>query len=78
MNTMIEAIPTWAICYLINADASGLTEEEIALVDQWYTENNVIGVCTATEQEGECYPYFSSFPAFGLPSEVIDCHVMTL
>ncbi|MCI6373557.1 MAG: hypothetical protein MR792_09880 [Paraprevotella sp.] len=29
------------------------------------------------EVEGECHPYFSHFPAFGLPAEVTDCHVMT-
>lgn len=35
-------------------------------------------VTTASEAEGECNPYFSHFPAFGLPAEVTDCHVMTL
>lgn len=36
MDTLIEAIPTWALCYLFNSDATGLTDEEIALIDQWY------------------------------------------
>ncbi len=76
MGTPIEAIPTWALCYLFNSDATGLTDEEIALIDQWYTENKVMGITTATEQEGECFPYFSHCPAFGLPAEVVDCHVM--
>ena len=35
MDTPIEAIPTWALCYLFNSDATGLTDEEIALIDQW-------------------------------------------
>lgn len=35
-----------------------------------------MGITTATEQEGECFPYFSHYPAFGLPAEVVDCHVM--
>lgn len=78
MNDTIERIPTWALCYLINSDPSGLTDEEMAMVDKWYAENNVMDICTATEQEGECYPYFSHCPAFGLPAEVVDCHVMTL
>lgn len=56
MDTLIEAIPTWALCYLFNSDATGLTDEEIALIDQWYTENKVMGITTATEQEGECFP----------------------
>lgn len=76
MDTLIEAIPTWALCYLFNSDATGLTDEEIALIDQWYTENKVMGITTATEQKGECFPYFSHYPAFGLPAEVVDCHVM--
>ena len=25
MDTLIEAIPTWALCYLFNSDATGLT-----------------------------------------------------
>ena len=70
MNRSIEAIPTWALCYLFNSDATGLTDEEIALIDQWYTENKVMGITTATEQEGECFPYFSHCPAFGLPAGV--------
>lgn len=78
MNDTIERIPTWALCYLINSDPSGLTDEKIEMVDKWYAENNVMDICTATEQEGECYPYFSHCPAFGLPAEVVDCHVMTL
>lgn len=32
MNRSIEAIPTWSLCYIINGDASGLTDEEIRMV----------------------------------------------
>ena len=28
MNTSIEKIPTWSLCYLINDDATGLTEKK--------------------------------------------------
>lgn len=31
MNRSIEAIPTWSLCYIINGDASGLTDEEIRM-----------------------------------------------
>ena len=78
MNFTIECIPTWALCYLINSDPTGLTDEEIEMIDKWHTANNVMNVCTASEQEGECYPYFSHCPAFGLATEVIACHVMIL
>lgn len=36
-----EKIPTWSLCYLVNGDATGLTDEEIALVDKWYQDNRV-------------------------------------
>lgn len=78
MDFTTTPIPTWALCYLINSDPSGLTDEEIAMIDKWSVENNVMTVCTASEQEGECFPYFTHYPAFGLPTEVIDCNVMTL
>lgn len=78
MDFTTTPIPTWALCYLINSDPTGLTDEEIAMIDQWTTENNVLTVCTASEQEGECFPYFTHYPAFGLPTEVVDCNVMTL
>ena len=29
MNKTTEKIPTWSLCYLINGDATGLTEDEI-------------------------------------------------
>ena len=72
-----EPIPTWALCYLINGDPTGLTDDEIAMIDKWYADNKVQTVTTASEAEGESNPYFSHFPAFGLPAEVTDCHVMT-
>lgn len=77
METTKEAIPTWALCYLVNSDPTGLTDEETAMIDRWHATNNVIDVCTPSEQEGESSPYFSRYPAFGLPAEVVDCHVIT-
>ena len=35
MHKTTERIPTWSLCYLINGDASGLTEEETGIVDAW-------------------------------------------
>lgn len=78
MEFTTEPIPTWALCYLINNDNSNLTEEEVAMIDRWYTANKVVTVTTASEEDGECHPYFSRVPAFGLPAEVIDCSVMIM
>ena len=78
MDFTVEPIPTWALCYLINDDRSGLTEDEISMIDRWYTSNKVVTITTASEDDGECQPYFSHYPAFGLPTEVIDCSVMIM
>ena len=42
MNRSIEAIPTWSLCYIINGDASGLTDEEIRMVDEAMRKNNIV------------------------------------
>ena len=34
MEFMTEPIPTWALCYLINGDRTGLNESELAMVDK--------------------------------------------
>ena len=77
MEFLTEPIPTWALCYLINGDSTGLTENDIAMIDNWYADNNVQTITTASENEGSAHPDFSHFPAFGLASEVVDCIVMT-
>ena len=78
MRFPTEKIPTLALCYLITGDASGLTDEDIAIADKWCEVNNVTAVCAPDTQEGECSPYFTHCPAFGLPSDVVDCQVMIL
>ena len=77
MEFMTEPIPTWALCYLINGDRTGLNDTELAMIDKWYADNNVQTITTTPENEGSTHTYFSHFPAFGLASEVVDCIVMT-
>lgn len=78
MEFMTEPIPAWALCYLINDDRSGLTEEEVAMIDSWYTANKVVTITISSEEDGESHPYFSHYPAFGLPTEVVDCTIMLM
>ena len=66
------------MCYLINGDTEGITDEEKAIIDKWWEHNNVVTVSPATDDEGSSHPYFSYFPAFGLGSDVIDCNVMMM
>lgn len=76
MEYSIKPIPTWTLPYLINSDPSGLNEEEIESIEKWCRENHLSVLGTATDEEGECEPYFTHYPAFGLPADVMDCHVI--
>lgn len=76
MNKTTEKIPTWSLCYLINGDATGLTEDEINMIDQWTSDWQVQIVSPFTDEEGNAHPYFSHYPLFGLPTEVEDCDIL--
>lgn len=69
-------IPSWALCYLINSDDSGLDPEDKKTVDDWVEkmrEGGRMDVCCPNEGEEA---YFSNWPAFGLPCDVEDCDVL--
>ena len=76
MYKTTEKIPTWSLCYLINGDASGLTDEEIRMIDTWLNDWEVQIVSPVTDREGNAQPYFSHCPLFGLPTEVEDCDIL--
>lgn len=75
MEKTIEKIPTLSLCYLVNGDASGLTEEELQTIDRWYKDMGVQVVSPVMDSECNLQPYFSPCPAFGLPTEVVDCDI---
>ena len=76
MEFTIEKIPVWAVCYLINGTTDNLSDEDKAIIDKWWEQNNVVTVSPATDEEGSSHPYFSHFPAFVLGTDEIDCNVM--
>lgn len=76
MNKTTERIPTWSLCYLINGDATGLTDEEIRMIDNWLNNWKVQTVSPITDKEGNTQPYFSHHPLFGLSAEVEDCDII--
>lgn len=76
MNKTTEKIPAWSLCYLINGDATGLTADEIRMVDDWSSKWQVQIVSPIADEEGNAQPYFSHYPLFGLPSEVEDCEIL--
>jgi hypothetical protein len=72
-------IPSYALCYLVNADASGLEKKDKELID-WYMEQfyqeaaqaggHVIFACG----KGKCG--FTHFPEFGLPYYCVECTIL--
>lgn len=64
-------IPVWALNYLVNGDAEGLTDKDFALVRAWEIEQGGPVSISASGVQ-----YFSSSPAFGLPCDVEDCEVL--
>ena len=59
MNRSIEAIPTWSLCYIINGDASGLTDEEIRMVDEAMRKNNIEIVSPRYNEDMCTEPYLT-------------------
>ena len=70
-----ENIPKWSLPYLINDDPSGLTDEEIKMVDDFVNQWQV-QVASPIEVDGEAQPEFSYYPLFGQAAEVEPCIVI--
>ena len=81
----LEAVPEWALSYLVNSDPSGLSDEDIKACDEWAERMHAAGysthyfdfccedeegnLCTDDEQE----PSFTWSPAFGLACNCYTC-----
>lgn len=77
MEKIIERVPTYALGYLVNGDATSLTSEEVKEIDELCRKNKIELVCPIADTvEGGAQPYFSSSPMFGKPTEVEDCIVI--
>ena len=67
----VERVPSYAVCYLVNADSTGLEDEDIEAIDGWVDmmleEGYDMTVFDFMEEE----PHFTSRPAFGL---ACDCY----
>lgn len=73
MEKTIEKIPTWAICAIVNDDYTGLSDNDIEIIKKWFkdTDYNIVDPI-------DCEQYFTWYPAFGLPCDVIDCYCLSL
>ena len=48
MKQSIEKIPTWAFGYIFNGDITGLTDEEVRMIDETLKRIGAELVCTKT------------------------------
>ena len=78
INRTTEKIPTWSLAYIINGDATALTDDEVQTIDRWMKQWQVQDVSPLTDEEGNAQPYFTHYPLFGLPTEVEDCEILYL
>lgn len=67
MNKTVEKIPTWAFGYIFNGDMTGLIDEALKRIGAEL-------VCTPLDEEVQ--PYFTRYPLFGLPTDVVDCVIL--
>lgn len=51
METGVEKVQTYALCYLVNGDATGLTEQEVNEIDSLLREQAVEHVCPPSDDE---------------------------
>lgn len=77
-----EKVPTWALCYLVNNDWSGIEEEDKELVDKFwdkYQRKADMFNCVVTLNFPDNIDedkYFSPTPSFGGACDVVDCAVV--
>jgi len=71
-------IPQWAMCYLVNGDASGISETEKNTVDTWVNQyramfTNVYSM-DIVSHEGD--GFYTKYPEFGKACKVDECDVI--
>ena len=69
-DTYEYQFPSYALPALINGDYDGLEDEDIKLLDNFIKSNSHIDVWEDKEIDQE--PYFTHYPEFGLPCNVVD------
>lgn len=69
MNKTTEKIPTWSLGYIINGDATALTDDEVLTIDRWMKQWQVQTVSPLTDEEGNAQPYFTRYPYSDFPQK---------
>lgn len=81
MKKVVERIPDWALCYIEYGDKTGLTDDDIKKVDDFYESYRkggmeIQGIYPVRDENEDYEAYFSRYPAFGLACNVVDCDVL--
>ena len=71
MKTTTEKIPEYMLPFFVNGDFDGYSDSEIEAAQNWQKVTAIKEVIPPTEEEYR--PFFSQYPAFGLPCEVVEC-----
>ena len=71
MKTTTEKIPTYMLPFFINGDLEGYLDSEIEAAKTWQKVNEIKEVIPPNDEDYR--PFFSQYPAFGLPCEVVEC-----
>ena len=66
-NTVVLDIPEWALSYIVHGDASGLSDEEQEMVDNFLEENFPDGFVPEINEDNR--NEFNFYPAFGARNE---------
>lgn len=59
METGVEKVPTYALCYLVNGDATGLTEQEVNEIDRLLREQSV-EIVSLLQLDSQCRIFLRS------------------
>jgi hypothetical protein len=83
VESTVEKIPEYSLSYLINSDSSGLTQDDITIIDKWLQSyqdlvDHVNGFIEIELIDPDSESYFSWYPAFGLACTCYDCNVMII
>lgn len=71
----VMGVPSYAICYLVNDDPSGLSDDDIKNINNWVDSMKKEGKCMDVSPISGRDEYFDSTPPFGLPCNSIDCWI---
>ena len=74
METESRKVPTYALCYLVNGDATGLTEQEVSEIDRLLREQAVETRLPRQMKNGSILQQL--LRGSGKPCEVIDCDIV--